>query len=97
VFTKKNYEKKLNQLLQILDICFGNIKSIIFATGIYELTYYLTESKKQLIEFDQKFLRKFPVVFLHASRKWYDGQQIYIDASIKCIYNKDAQTIFEEI
>lgn len=63
VITKKNFEVILDQLFHVVDICFSGISSIQFATGIYELTYYIIENIQLFGDFDRNVFRKFPLVF----------------------------------
>ena len=95
VFTKKNYNENLNQLLQIVERCFNHIQSVLFVTGIYELTYYNIEGITLVKDFDKNIFLKFPLLFFK------DGNKYGLNATLKygnvsCVVNlsKDVQDIF---
>ena len=93
VFTKKNFEKQINQLLQIAEVCFSQVKIISFATGIYELTYYCMEGISSIKDFDVSTFSKYPILFF---RKGCENgfQPSYIYNDVLCVVNIDAQDIF---
>lgn len=93
--TKRSLDAKVNQLLQIVDLCFKQIDAIRFATGIYELTYYYIEGIKRLKDFDIGVLSKFPLLFLRAESKC-DFTPTYLYGSTACIYNNHVQNIYSD-
>ncbi len=95
VFTKKNYDENLNQLLQVVETCFNHIESMLFATGIYELTYYNIEGITLVKDFNKNVFLKFPLLFFR------DGNEYGLDPTIRyggisCVLNfgGDVQDIF---
>ena len=64
IITKASFDEKLGHLLEIVKVCFDRIDSIVFATGIYELTYYYIENVRKLSEFNTAIMEKFPFVFM---------------------------------
>lgn len=98
IITKENFHQKERQLLQIADICLSRIDSILFATGIYELTSYLTSSITDIESFDKGILTKFPFIFLR-NRNEYDLVPIDQYNDTICILNTggDVQDIFSDV
>lgn len=95
VFTKKDYDEKLSQLLQVAELCFNHVKSILFATGIYELTYYNIEGITFVKDFSKDVFLKFPLLFFRPGNEYgLDPTLRY--KSISCVVNfeKDVQDIF---
>ena len=93
VLTQKNLENKVKQLLQVVDVCFSQMDSILFATGIYELTYDCIKGVKRSKDFDGHILSKFPILFFRVGHE--NGfQPSYNSANVSCVINKDAQDIF---
>ena len=70
VITRENFHQKERQLLQLADICFSRIDRLLFATGIYELTYYFTNSITEIESFDKGILTKFPFIFFRNRNKY---------------------------
>jgi len=93
VFTKKNFEEKINQLLQVVKICFNEIAPIIFATGIYELTYDCVKEIAMIKDFNKAIFSKFPILFFKTGHE-YGFHSSYANDSVSCVINKDVQDIF---
>ena len=98
IITKENFYQKERQLLQIADICLSRIESLIFATGIYELTYYLTQDIKHIESFDRGLLTQFPFVFLR-SKNEYNLVPFEQHNDTICVFNTDnpVQNIFSDV
>jgi len=97
VFTKKNFEEKINQLLQVADACFHQIDAVLFATGVYELTsYYLFGINKveSIEDFSNGVFKKFPLLFFRQGDE-HGFQPTYTFGNVSCVINKDAQDIFD--
>lgn len=95
IFTKRNFDEKLTQLLQVIDICFNHIESILFATGIYELTYYNIEGITLAKDFSKSVFSKFPLLFFRDGNEYgLNPTQRY--GCISCVVNLggDVQDIF---
>ena len=93
VFTKKNYEERINQLLQVADACFHQVDAILFATGVYELTYNYIEGVECIEDFNKDVFKKFPILFFRqGDEHGFQPACTFSDAS--CVINKDAQDIF---
>jgi len=88
IFTKKNYDEKLTQLLQIVEMCFNHVDSMLFATGIYELTYYYIEGISFVKDFSKDVFMKFPFLFFRNGNEYrLDPTLIY--KGISCVVNLD--------
>jgi len=94
VLSKDNFYNVFKELSDFVDVIFEKIIGISFATGIFELTYYLTESKKYLSEFDSLFLMKFPIVFLRTKENHINGKILFQGNSSLCIFNETAQVLY---
>jgi len=94
MITKDSFKSTFNELSRFVSTAFDRIANISFATGIYELTYYLIENIKQLREFDSALLQKFPIVFLRSTSKHDFGQTIFSDDNVTCIFNEKAQNLY---
>jgi len=94
-FTKKNFEGKIHQLLQIADTCLSKIDSISFATGCYELTHYFIGDVPSLNELCPNTLSKFPILFFRKGQEC-DFKPFCTYNNTSCIinYGKDVQDIF---
>jgi hypothetical protein len=93
VITPDNFNDVFSRLSQFASSVFQGMPSVRVATGVYELTYYLTENKKSILEFDKEFMMKFPIVFFRVGQDYGGGQQIFSDDNINCIFYKEAQDI----
>ena len=94
VLTMENYINVLGQLSVFVGEVFEKVPEIAFATGIYELTYYLTEHKNHLTEFDSEFLKKFPIVFLRSVNNQTHVQKIFENRYVVCVFNENAQVLY---
>ncbi|MEA4833166.1 MAG: hypothetical protein VB118_11200 [Oscillospiraceae bacterium] len=93
VFTPKNFEKNINRLLQVVDVCFNQINSILFATGIYELTYDYIKGINFYKNVNESVLSKFPILFLKSGHS-FSFLPTYNYGCVSCVINKDAQNIY---
>ncbi|MCL2775008.1 MAG: hypothetical protein FWD71_16915 [Oscillospiraceae bacterium] len=95
VFTKNNFDEKINQLMQIMSIWFSQIGSIVFATGIYELTYDYIEGIKTLKEFNNEILSQFPLLFFKNGNEYGFIPSKYL-GNTSCVVNmgENVQDIF---
>jgi len=91
VFTTKNFDTKINQLLEVVALCFSQVKAISFATGIYEWTYHCIEGISSIKDFDTSIFSKFPILFF---RKGYEQsfQPSYFHHDISCVINSGKNT-----
>lgn len=98
VITRENFHQKERQLLQVADICFSRIDRLLFATGIYELTYYFTNSITEIESFDKGILTKFPFIFFR-NRNKYDLVPTDRYNDTICVLNTggDVQDIFSDM
>jgi len=95
VFTKKSFDVKVEQLLRVVETCFNNIDSILFATGIYELTCYNIEGINDLIDFNINTFNKFPFLFFKEGNEYGLGsKQQYKNVSYIINSGKNVQDIF---
>jgi len=92
--TKDKFIYTFENLSKFVGSIFCKMKGVIFATGIYEITYYLTESKKKIVEFDNEFLQKFPIVFYKTREEPDSGKIIYSDENIFCVFYEGAQNLY---
>lgn len=92
--TEDNLHHFLNVLSVYASNVFKKVNSIQLATGIYELTYYYTERHKRLTEFDENLLAKFPVIIIRNGKKHVNGEVVFQDESVICIYNESAQFLY---
>lgn len=95
VFSKKNFDEELTQFLQVVDICFSRIDSILFATGIYELTYYNIEGITFAKDFNKNIFLKFPLLFFRNGNE-YGLNSTQRFGNISCVVNQgeSVQNIF---
>ena len=93
VFTKKNFEEKINQLLQVVNACFNQIDAVLFATGVYELTCHYIEGIESIEGFNKGIYKKFPILFFNQGDE-YGFHPTYTFGNISCVINKDAQDIY---
>jgi hypothetical protein len=93
VLSKDNFNNVFKELSKFVSVIFEKIPDIPFATGIYELTYYLIENKNLLKEFDSLFLNKFPIVFLRP-KNYVEGQILFQNENVLCIFNESAQVLY---
>ncbi len=93
-FTENNFKHNIQQLSLFVSSVYKGMSNFLFATGIYEITNYLTGSKKKIIEFDINFLKKFPIVFLRKGEDISLGKVMYRDENLTCIYYEKAQNMF---
>ena len=94
-FTKKNFNNKLDQIFEVVLICFKNITSIIFATGIYQLTYDYVREIRYIAEFNKMIFANFPFVFFREGND-YEFIPTYQREDVTCIVNlkNNVQDIF---
>jgi len=69
-FTKKNFDAKMGQILEVVATCFDNIHQMMFATGVYELTYDYIKSVKRASDFNKQVLSKFPLLFFREGNEY---------------------------
>jgi len=69
VFTKSNLEKKINQLLQVVDICFSQSEEIMFASGIYEMTGNYIGGNIKRKDLNATILSHFPILFFRKGQE----------------------------
>ena len=96
VLSKDNFDNVFKELSKLVGAVFEKVPDIPFATGIYELTYYLIKHKKSLREFDSSFLKNFPIVFLRPETDNVDGQILFQSERALCIFNEGAQALGHE-
>lgn len=70
LITRENFQEKKKQLFQVAELCLNKMNSILFATGVYELTYYIIEDIRCIEEFNRNILLKFPFVFIKSENKY---------------------------
>lgn len=86
VFTKKNLLIKVNQIKQIVDICFSQIDAIPFATGIYELAVYFINGIARIEDFSFAILSNHPLLFFREEHM-YGFKPTIIDNGVSCTIN----------
>ena len=95
VFTKKNFEEKIEQLLRVVDACFSQLDSVLFATGIYEMTGICIEGVSNIEDFNSAVFSKFPILFFRKGREQgFQPSHIYNDVSCIVNINEKTQNIF---
>lgn len=95
VFTHEKFMESMQELIQVVAICFQYCKSIQFATGIYELTYYLTREIVRMEDLTKDVFSKFPFVFLREGCQCVEAPYCR-EGGIVCVYNSLAQNIFAD-
>jgi len=93
--TKKSFEERMNQLLQVADACLSQVDAILFATGIYEVIYCQIEGITKIKDIDAKVLSKFPVLFFRTGDE-QGFQTSYTHNNTSCVINsgESVQDIF---
>ena len=91
---KDNFESIFVQLSQCVGSILNEMEDVYFVTGIYELTYYFTEHKIHINEFDEAFMQKFPIVFYRTDKSLNTGKVIYSDKNITCVFHEGAQNLY---
>lgn len=71
IFTKKDFELQLSQILDVVSACFESVSPLLFATGIYELTDYYLEKVNCIQEFPQLLFPQMPLLFFKRGRNLY--------------------------
>jgi len=86
IFTQKNFEEKIIQLLEVVDVCFSHVKTISFATGIYEMTCHYIQQISNIKDFDASILSKFPILFF---KKGYEQgfNPSFFRNDVSCVVN----------
>jgi len=89
VFTKKNFNDKLNQILEVVAICFDKMPQIMFATGVYQLTENYIQEVKQIKDFNKAVFSNFPFLFFREGNEYgFIPTQKY--KSISCVVQSGA-------
>jgi hypothetical protein len=83
-FHKERWPEELLEFTTFVSNCFMGVKSIQFAVCSYELNGYIHGHKKDINDFDDAFLEKFPVVYKRGTTS----------SSIVILTNMNAQDIF---
>lgn len=94
-FTKKNFNAKLNQILEVVDTCLDKMPQIMFATGIYQMTYYYIQEVKRIADFNKTIFSNFPLLFFREGNEYgFRSTQKY--GNISCVVNlrENVQNIF---
>lgn len=91
---KENFMHIFQKISKYISSIMQEMTGVLFATGIYELTYCLAEDKKHLYEFDTDFMKKFPIVFFRTGQSFIQGKAIFNDKYIICMFYEEAQAIF---
>jgi hypothetical protein len=94
IITENDFIDTLTILSRFVSAVFEKRKDISLATGIYELTDYFTESKQNLIDLQNDFVRNFPIVFLRKGQTFGLGRIIYDDKNLTCVFNENTQSLF---
>lgn len=84
-FNKLQFDTLVGIFNDYINICMDNIGSIDFVTGIYELTYYITENIERIEDFNSEIFEKFPIVFFRNNSK--------NERYIKTVYCKTHNTL----
>ena len=94
IFTEENILKTIKGLFTYVSRVYEKTTEIIFATGIYEITYYLTEKLKKVEEFDTRVFEEFPIIFLRPENDIAYDEVLFENEYAICVLNKDAQDLF---
>ena len=93
IVKKENLEETIKYISPLISDCFKSIDSICFIIGMYEGTYHYFQNLKNLSEFDNELLSKFPLLFFgkeNCSFKTFMRFDNFI-----CVYNDyNPQDIF---
>lgn len=94
IFTKMNINELLLEILEVVNICFLDFPSFIFATGIYELTYFIIENIHYIDEFNNSIFKKFPFAFFRENNLTIEN--LYPYKGIYYLFNPETtiQNIF---
>ena len=95
IFTERNINSKMTQLIKFVDMAFSNVGSILFSTGIYELTYDYTICVKRITDFNKFVFSNFPILFFRQGCE-YGYQPKYTCGNTLCIINIGAQDIMAD-
>ena len=95
-FTKENFLPFINRIAVLAEKMFDTFDSCVFATGIYELTWYYIEKIHRISDL-KNILYKFPICFLRGnSEADAIGARILLHTSeVLCIYHENAQQILK--
>jgi len=93
VFNESNIKCILYELTRCVDKCLYTTKSLIFASGIYELTNYYMNDIKDIKDIDNELLQKFPVLFFRKGECEQFSQCCYCGNAVCCL-NTKAQCLY---
>lgn len=98
IFTKEDFDFQLEQMLEVVSVCFDNVPSLLFATGIYELTDYYLEKINHIQEFPQLVFPKIPILFFRRDENKYGYKETRIYRNVSCVVQNSngIQDIFAE-
>lgn len=98
IFTRGNFDMQLKQILEVVSVCFDSVPSLLFATGIYELTDYYLEKVNDIQEFPELLFPKIPILFFRRDEKKYGYKATRVYRNVSCVVqnSKEIQDIFVE-
>lgn len=91
--TPKSFYEKLRALAELAEDVFAASDKILFATGMYETTYYYLEGAEQLSDLTPERMRHFPLLFFRAGEEPM-GMSILPFSGVSLRYNSTEQDIF---
>ena len=94
IIKRDNFLETIKELSGYVSTIFEDICYVSFATGIYELTYYFTESIMSIDKLESVAREKFPLVFLREKNDSSQGEVVFEDENVVCIFNEEAQDLF---
>ena len=93
--TEDNFLPFINCIAVFVEKMFDTFDSCVFATGIYELTYYYIEKIHRISDL-KNILYKFPICFLHENSEadTLEARILLHTSKMLCIYHENAQQLF---
>ena len=91
---EENFLPFINCIAVFVEKMFDTFDSCVFATGIYELTYYFIEKIHRISDL-KNILYKFPICFLHGNSEadTIEARILLRTPKMLCIYHENAQQI----
>ena len=94
IITEDSFLEIAKILSIYVDVIFNKIENLNFATGVYELTYYLTQKLKCISEFNSSIFEKFPIVFFRLNKNYNQGEILFENNDSICVFNENTQKLF---
>lgn len=96
---RDTFKEQMLSFSAYIDVCFEEIPSLLFATGMYELTYDQIAHLEDIHKINYDTFKKIPIVFFRKNQmKKYGYDSAFVEyKNTVCCFNKDGtQHIFDE-